>query len=219
MKKLIKKLIKLLFLLSISIFAVIFICNWQVEQFAKKSVYYDLKKIPYNNVGLLLGTNKRVKSGRINLYFKYRINAAVKIYNSKKIKYILVSGDNTQNYYNETRDMKKELMKKGVPEHAIILDDAGIRTLDSVVRAKEIFGQKNITIISQKFQNKRAIYIADAHDIKAIGFNARDPLTKMKALRVKIREAFARVKVFIDLYILNTRPKFQGKKIIIPASL
>ncbi len=111
--------------------------------------------------------------------------------------------------------MKNDLIAKGVPEDRIFEDFAGFRTLDSVVRAKEIFGQDDITIISQKWHNERAIYLAEANDINAIGFNAKGvKITYRFGLKTRIREYFARVKVFIDL-IIGKEPKFLGKKIII----
>ena len=70
--------------------------------------------------------------------------------------------------------MRKALIKRGIPQSAIVLDYAGFRTLDSVVRSKEVFGQNKITIISQGFHNSRAIYIASHYDIEAIGYNAKD---------------------------------------------
>ena len=91
------------------------------------------------------------------------------------------------------------------------MDYAGFRTLDSMVRAKAIFGLEDVTIISQKFHNERAIYLAEKKGLHAIGFNA-DGISLNQGLKVQIREYFARVKVFIDL-ALNTQPKFFGEKI------
>lgn len=105
-------------------------------------------------------------------------------------------------------------MPKGVPENRIFEDFAGFRTLDSVVRAKEIFGQDSITIISQQFHNERAIFLAEKHNIKAIAFNAKDVNAKW-GIRTKVREVFARVKVFLDL-LTEKEPKFGGEKILIP---
>jgi len=119
-----------------------------------------------------------------------------------------VSGDNSRKDYDEPSDFKNDLITKGIPEHKIFLDYAGFRTLDSVVRAKEIFGQTSITFISQKFHNQRAIYIANHYNINAIGFNANDVYNR------HLREYFARSKAGIDL-VFNVQPKFLGEKIII----
>lgn len=190
-------------------------CNRQIKKSASTKLYTEVKAIPQNNVGLLLGTSPKLKSGKNNLYFDYRILATVELYKAGKIKYILVSGDNRKKEYNEPEEMKKALMKNGIPEKIIYLDSAGFRTLDSVVRAKDIFGQYQLTIISQQFHNERAIYLAEKYGINAIGYNAKDVSTHA-GIKTKIRELFARVKMFIDLAI-DKQPHFLGEKVIIGA--
>lgn len=190
----------------------ILISDYWVKQSSKKLIYDDLKRIPYNQVGLVLGTIKELENGNINLYFKYRIDAAEKLYKANKVKYLIVSGDNSRDGYNEPEDMKDSLIKRGIPEDKIFSDFAGLRTLDSIVRAKEIFDQSSFTVISQKFHNERAIFIAQRKGLDLVGFNAKDVNT-FKSLKVKIREYLARVKVIIDIYITNTQPKFLGEKV------
>lgn len=186
-----------------------------VEKVAKDYVYGNTDEIPYKKVGLLLGTNPIGPSGGPNYYFTYRIEAAVRLYEAGKISCILVSGDNHSKDYDEPKCMKEALMKKGIPESVIYLDYAGFRTLDSIIRAKEIFGQDSFTIISQKFHNERAIYLARHYGISAIGFNAKD--VRMAATNLKIaigRESMARVKMYIDI-LFNKQPKFLGEQITI----
>jgi len=199
-----------IFLLVLPIMVVIF-SNYAIERNAKNKTFSKASEIKKNKVGLVLGTSKILKNGRPNLYFTYRINATVELYNKGKIDYILISGDNGNENYDEPTDFKTELIKKGIPENKIFLDYAGFRTLDSVVRAKEIFGQDSITIISQKFHNERAIYLAEKNGIKAIGFNAKD-LSGRYGIKTKIREYFARTKAFLDI-LFKVKPKFLGKKI------
>lgn len=123
----------------------------------------------------------------------------------------MVSGDNGSIYYNEPTTMKKDLIQKGIPKDKIFLDYAGFRTLDSMVRANVVFGLDSVTVISQKFHNERAIYLANRKGLNAIGFNARD-ISNQYGYKVQLREYFARVKVFLDL-LLKTEPKFYGNTI------
>lgn len=206
-----KRLIQIIGLLVFGILVLIFISNYTITNSTKGKTFSNTATIKKNRVGLLLGTAKYYKEGGINLYFKYRIDAAVELYKKDKIDFILVSGDNSSQYYNEPMTFKKELMKRGIPEEAIFLDYAGFRTLDSVVRAEAIFGQEEITIISQQFHNERAIYIAEKRGIDAIGFNAKD-VYGTNGFKVKIREYFARTKAFLDI-IFDVEPKFYGEKI------
>ena len=210
----IKKLIKRISFGSILIILLIASANYTIEKNAKGKLYAKVSNIPKNKVGLVLGTTKYLQNGNVNLYFRYRVNAAVQLYKEGKISYILISGDNSRDTYDEPTDFKNELIKRGVPERRIFLDYAGFRTLDSVVRAKEIFDQTKITIISQQFHNERALYLAGVNGIEAIGFNAKD-VTGRYGLKVKLREYLARVKVFVDI-LFRVKPKFLGTKITIP---
>lgn len=205
------KYLKKLRLPIVFIIAYVLIVNSYITLKAKNSIYDTESKIPKNRVGLILGAGKYTSNGRINLYYKYRLEAAVSLYKSDKIEYILISGDNSRKDYDEPTDFKNDLITKGIPENKIYLDYAGFRTLDSVVRAKEIFGLDAITIISQKFHNERALYLANHFNIKAIAFNAKDIRGKY-GFKTKFREYIARTKASMDI-LFNVEPKFLGKKI------
>ena len=164
-------------------------------------------------MGLLLGTSKKVKSGRNNQYFFNRIDATVDLYKNGKIKNVIISGDHGRKDYNEPEDMKTELMKGGIPDSVIYLDYAGFRTLDAVIRAKEVFGQASFLVISQQFHNERAVFIARHLGISAFGYNAKEVGARY-GFRTKVREFFARDKVFLDL-IFGVKAKFLGEKIVI----
>lgn len=176
-------------------------------------MFSSVSAIPSNKVGLVLGTVKILKNGRINLYFKYRVQAAYDLYKSGKVEYLLISGDNGNRAYDEPTDFKNALIELGVPESRIVLDYAGFRTLDSVVRARDVFGQKKLTIISQEFHNERALYLASSHGIDAVAFNAKS-LGGRNALRMRVREWLARTKACLDV-LFGKKPKFLGKKITI----
>jgi SanA protein len=212
-KKLFKRSIKTLLLLGIIAVVSIFTADYLVKSKTEGKIFTSTKDIPKNRVGLLLGTSKYVLSGNVNLYYRYRINAAVELFKAKKIDYILVSGDNGSKTYDEPTAIKDDLIKRGIPANKIFLDYAGFRTLDSVIRSREIFGQKSITVISQEFHNQRAIYIALSNDINAIGYNAKD-VNRNYGFKTRIREKLARVKMFIDI-VIGKEPKFLGDKIII----
>ena len=186
-------------------------CNFSISQSSKGKTYSDINQIPKNKVGLVLGTARKLKGGQPNPYYTYRIQATVKLFETGKIDFVLVSGDNATIYYNEPMGFKRDLVKAGIPENRIFLDYAGFRTLDSMVRAKEIFGLDKVTVISQKFHNERAIFLAQKKGLSAIGYNALD-VSGPDGLNVRMREYFARVKVYIDL-IFNTQPRFYGDKI------
>jgi len=192
------------------IIAVIAVNKW-VAVSTRKQLYSDISQVPHNKVGLVLGTSKHLGRGFINLYYQYRIDAAVALYKAGKIDYILVSGDNGTASYDEPTTMQDDLVAAGIPKERIFMDYAGFRTLDSILRCKYVFGEDHITIISQSFHNERALFIANHKGVDAIGFNATD-VRLSSGFRTQVREKFARVKMLLDL-AFNKQAKFYGEKI------
>lgn len=184
-----------------------------VSNDSKKEIYSDIQKVPPKKAALVLGTAKYMIGGGKNYFYTYRIRAATALFKAGKVKAIVVSGDNSTKYYNETSKMQKDLIKAGVPRKYIKIDPLGVRTLDSVVRAEAIFDLKDYIIVSQKFHLQRALFIAKAKGQKVIGFAAKDIPGTAAAYRMKLREYLARVKAFLDVYIFQTMPKFDGKKV------
>lgn len=198
------------FLLLIVAFTVY--ANVKVENAAESRIYISVDSVPHNKVALLLGTNPLNKLGRPNSYFTTRINTAVELYHAGKVDFIIASGDNHTKKYDEATAMRDSLIAHGVPECRIILDFAGFRTLDSVVRAKEVFGCDSLTIISQADHDARALYLADANGIKAVAIAAPLRAGRLVRTRLALREWLARDKMMLDLWF-GKQPHFLGEKI------
>ncbi|MEI6411676.1 MAG: ElyC/SanA/YdcF family protein, partial [Bacteroidota bacterium] len=194
-------------------FALTICANITVNQATAAFISGDIEQVKPNDVGLLLGTGKFLSNGNNNPFFFNRIDAAVALFKSGKIKHIIISGDNSREDYNEPADMKAELVRNEIPDSLIYLDYAGFRTLDAVVRARDIFGQSSFVVISQQFHNQRAVYLARAFGINAFGYNAKEVSTGM-GFRTKMREFFARSKMFLDLFF-GVKPRFLGEKVVI----
>jgi SanA protein len=175
-------------------------------------IYTDIKKIPSKKAALVLGTSKYISKGKENYYYSYRIKAAVQLWKAKKVKAIVVSGDKSK-YYDEVTFMYKDLIKAGVPARYITRDFAGFRTFDSVVRATEIFDLDDYIIVSQSFHLDRALYIAKEKGQKAIGFAAKSIEGSESSKKMEEREKLAMVKAYLDLKVLNSKPKVLGTKI------
>jgi SanA protein len=190
------------------------LASWWVNVAIKKQtaerIFDDVAALPQTDVALVLGTSPRRPDGYRNLFFEYRIAAAAELYHSGKVKHLLVSGANPSVQYNEPKAMQASLMLRDVPEDAITLDYAGLRTLDSIVRAKQIFGQQRLIIVSQEFHLYRALYQADHFGIEAVAFKASKVPIRY-ARKVYIREFMARVKALIDLKITGKQPRFLGE--------
>ncbi len=187
------------------------VTNYWIVHLSAPFIYSDINEVPANKVALVPGTSS---NGNTNMFFRNRLEAVAQLYFAHKISDIIVSGDNGSIYYNEPKEMKKSLVFLGVPDSCIYLDYAGFRTFDSVIRAWKIFGQKKFIFVSQRFQNERAVFIGRKYGIEITAYNAKD-VTKYSGFKTNVREVFARVKVFLDIYVLNKQPRFLGDPVTI----
>ena len=186
----------------ILIITLILFCNWFIIRQTETKIYSNLQKIPKNEVGLVLGTSKYLSNGQVNLFFKYRIEAAAKLYYEGKIKQFILSGNNDSEFYNEPLEMKLAMNKLGIPNEIMTLDYNGDRTYDSILRAKELFKNKQFTIISQRFHDVRALFLAKENGIDAVAYAAED-VPNGYANRTIFREYLARPKAFLDVYLIH----------------
>ncbi|EKX98062.1 SanA family protein [Aggregatibacter actinomycetemcomitans Y4] len=177
-----------------------------IGYYVRKDIYYDIDKVPNRPYGLVLGTSKYFSNNTLNLFYYNRLLAAQRLFEARKVDYLLLSGDNRTLQYNEPRTMLQDLKKMGVPQEFIYLDFAGFRTLDSVIRADQVFKAHSLTIISQKFHCERALFIAKFHNIDAICFAADYPQVYSF---VRVREFFARLQAVWDL-LVEREPHFLG---------
>lgn len=192
--------------------AVVAACNIGVLSSCSGRLYDNAETVPHKCVAVMLGTNPKTKTGKMNYFYKHRIDAAVKLYQNGKIDRILISGDNSSKTYSEPDAMKADLMAAGIPDSAIYLDFAGFSTYDSMVRAKKVFGLSEFMVVSQDFHNKRAVYIARQNGIDAIGFNVQNTLFRKWRIKMELREILARVKAVGEV-VMNKKPHFLGEPI------
>ncbi len=170
-------------------------------------VHRNVTEVPERPVALVLGT-ARLHDGRPNRFYTYRLEAAAALFHAGRVRGILVSGDHGSVHYDEPGAMRRDLVELGVPEQFVTCDFAGFRTLDSVVRAKRVFGIDSATIVSQPFHAERAVYLARQAGLDAIAFGARDPGTR-SWLKVRSREVAARTLAVYDA-LVGTGPRFLG---------
>jgi len=212
MKKLLIRLVYLALFLTLGYYLLVYNYNQMVKE-AKPYLFSDVQKIPAKRAALVLGCAKYLGGHRLNYFYKYRIEAAVKLFKAGKVKAIVVSGDNGRKSYDEPTQMRDDLVKAGIPSRYIQLDYAGFRTLDSLVRAKAIFDLEDYIIVSQRFHLERAIYIAHAKGQKVLGFVAKDFEGTVWNKRMRRRELLARAKAWLDVQVLGVEPKFYGDRV------
>lgn len=173
-------------------------------------VYTNVADVPQREYALVLGTGKFLPNGNLNNYYKYRIKSSAELYHAKKVKKLIVSGDNSRKDYNEPQMMKDDLIALGVPAENIILDYAGFRTLDSVHRCKNVFKCNSPIIVTQYYHAKRALYLCDKNDMPdAIAYDAKLNGRFRYKLRNNAREFLAWIKAWIDVNVSNKKAKFE----------
>jgi len=198
--RIIKRMIKILILLLV--LTVVYI-NYHVTHTSRGRLFDKPEDLPYNKMALLLGTSPRLSTGGENPFFTYRVKAAADIFKAGRVEYIIASGNKEDRYYNEPEALRKALVELGVPSERVLLDEKGYRTLDSILRCREIFQQESYTIVSQKFHNQRALFLGLSLGANPVGYNARD-VEITQGAKTLFREVFARIKAFIDLYVYRS---------------
>ena len=197
--------IKRLALLAVAAVVLVWLgCELAVEIAARGRCYDRLDEVPARDTALVLGTSKYVTAGGPNLHYQYRMDAAAALFHAGKVKRLIVSGNGAEPNYNEPRMMRDDLVARGVPADRIVLDGAGLRTFDSVVRAAEVFHAPSCIVVSQPSHNERAIFIARVRGLDMIGWNARS-VSLWTDPRTAIRERLARVLAVLDVTVLDTK--------------
>ncbi|MBL9114056.1 MAG: YdcF family protein [Verrucomicrobiaceae bacterium] len=189
--------------------------EWWIARQSRPRCFTNAAEVPVCHAAVVLGTSPLMRDGRSNLFFNGRMDAAAKLLKAGRVKTLIVSGDNGSAEYDEPTAMKAALVTRGVSSERVVLDYAGFRTLDSVVRAKEVFGQTRVIFVSQPFHNARAVYLARAVGMEAYGFNARE-VPAAASWKTWFREKLACAKALLDVHVLNTRPRFLGERVPVP---
>lgn len=162
----------------------------------------------------VLGTSKYLSNGKDeNLYYTYRMQAALELWNSGKVKFFILSGDGVgeahkDGTYDETRDMTNDLIAAGVPSDRIKIDKFGFRTLDSILRLRGIFHLNDVIIVSQGFHTPRALVLSQYYGIRSYGYIAKGSPT-MAMLKKEI--LISRPALIMDILIANMQPRVTGE--------
>lgn len=189
--------------------------EWYIASASGGRIFQQAADVPVQAPALVLGCSPTFK-GSPNGYFYNRMDMAAELWKAGKATSFVVSGDNSSHAYNEPEWMKQALVQRGIPEERIVCDFAGLRTLDSVVRMKEIFGVSTIIIVSQAFHNERALAIARHEGMAAWAVSAPDVPNRRSRVKSWFRERAARAWMLMDLWLWRREPKFLGEPVALP---
>jgi SanA protein len=167
---------------------------------------YQADSAPTERVAIVFGAGLR-RDGSPTTILRDRVETAVRLYTGGKVEKLLMSGDNSVEFYNEPEAMRLYALSLGVPNEVIVLDYAGQRTYDTCFRAKAIFGVNNALVVTQKFHLPRALFLCNMLGITALGVEANNRnYWKGSLLIWNFREQLATVAAFLDLYVDKPSP-------------
>ena len=184
---------------------------FRMERQTRSAIHNVVEEVPNRDVALVLGASVRGK--RLSAMLEDRVNRAVDLYKAGKVRKLLMSGDNSSQYYDEATAMRRHAIKLGVPPDDVVCDFAGFRTFDSIIRARELWGVDSMVIVTQAFHLPRSIYLARRLGLDAHGFIADSrPYLQASLRKAERREIGARIGAWLDVNILGTQPHFLGRR-------
>ena len=194
-----------------------FAMHGAVVRAGRGRIYFDPNLVPAREVAIVLGTSPKFRNGP-NPFFESRMDAAAELWKRGKVRHFIVSGDNGRRTYDEPTAMRDALVERGVPAAAVTLDYAGFRTLDTMARGFTVFGQRKITVVTDDFHLPRALFLAEAHGMDAVGFGGK-PIPLRWSKKTRTREVASRIAAWLDVHLLRTKPKFFGPPVAVPRTV
>lgn len=158
-------------------------------------------EVPESPVALVFGAGLAA-GGEPSPVLRQRLETAIALYRAGKVRKLLVSGDNTDRYHDETKAMRRYVVDRGIPSGDVVGDYAGVSTYDTCYRAREIFGLEHAVLVTQEFHLPRALFLANSLGIQAWGVPA-DPGAN-RVWKYELRELFARAAA---VYLAVKRPE------------
>ncbi|MFT4127072.1 MAG: ElyC/SanA/YdcF family protein [Gordonia sp. (in: high G+C Gram-positive bacteria)] len=145
-------------------------------------------QIPVASTVLVLGS--RVSDGIPGDYVRGRLDTATELYHGGRVSQIINSGNGSPSAGDEPAVMRSYLVAHGVPDELIVDDPAGLDTAASCRRLREVFGVREVVVVTQDFHLDRAIALCRATGVDAVGVVARCECSTLSVVRNHFRETF-----------------------------
>jgi vancomycin permeability regulator SanA len=181
---------------------------------SSKYRYDNVAAIPARPVAIVFGAF--VYKHTLSPILQDRVDGGIALYKEKRVGKLIMTGDNSTKRYDEVTAMRDYAVAEGVPAKDVVLDYAGFDTFDSCYRAKYIFGVTSAILVTQKYHDARAVTIARALGIDAVGLDLPDwSKYPGQAVSFTVREYAADIKAWWMLYVSHSRSKFLGPRVVI----
>jgi vancomycin permeability regulator SanA len=191
---------------------ILYLLPWVGMRFGARSAVVQVADAPKRDVALILGAGITANK-RPSTVLQRRIDVGVALYKAGKVRKLLMSGDNSDALYDEVTVMKTAAVNAGIPRDDVLLDYAGFRTLDSCVRLRKVFGQKQALVVSQGFHLARSIHLCRWAGVEVIGVEAIDDRRRSFRVVSTIREVSASLQGWVETHLFGRSAKFLGDPI------
>lgn len=189
---------------------IVFLIFTNLDILQEKAFVFLPDQVPSTTLGLIFGGGLN-NDGSLNDMVTDRVTAGVSLFRAGKVGQLMITGDDGQMRNNEVDAMKKAAVALGVPADKILLDRHGYRTYDSCYREAKVYGVRQIIAVSQLFHLPRIIFLCEHLGIATVGVAADSKNYGFDALYMNVREVGARLKAWLDIKVLKTRPFTMSK--------
>lgn len=200
---------KFVFYVGMGGFIIIFLINFWVIASTDDQII-SLNDVSDSDCILVLGAGVW-QNNQPSPMLKDRLDRSVDLFEKGAAPYLLMSGDHGQENYDEVNVMKDYAKDAGIDSNLIYMDHAGFSTYESLYRLKYIFKAQRVMIVTQKYHLYRALYIANALGLDAVGVPAQEINYSGQSVR-DLREILARTKDFFSA-VFFPEPSIMGDPI------
>jgi SanA protein len=177
---------------------------------------HDPARAPHAQVAVVLGAFVQ-PDGRPSAMLADRLDAAAALYRDHRVDRVLVSGDHSRLDYDEVNAMRRELVRRGVPDGDVFTDHAGFDTWSTMVRARKVFEVRSAIVVTQGFHMARALWLGKRAGLEVHGLAADRSGYGLEGRKSKLREVLARVKA-VEEVVTGAKPRFLGPKVPVTGS-
>jgi vancomycin permeability regulator SanA len=167
--------------------------NVWIARGARGAAYASAAEVPARTFAIVPGS--RVAHDRPVSILRARLEAALELYRQGRVKAILVSGQETAEA-PEASVMRGWLRARGVPSADVWSDAGGTRTRETMNRAAAFYGVGDAVVCTQTVNMARALYLARAAGIDAVGLAI--PTTLDRSNRYRFTESLKTTLAFVE---------------------
>ena len=169
-------------------------------------VCYREKNIPpvgeYDAI-IVLGAQVK-PDGTLSLQLQWRVDAAAKAWKERESLIVVCGAQGYNEPATEASVMKAELIRQGVPEEYILMDDKSFNTRQNIANAVKLlegYDADHVLVVTSDYHLPRAMGIAEDAGLDASGLGSPTKLGLRFWLKNHGREGLAWIKYWMQKYL------------------